>query len=263
MAGRMETLTGLTKEKLFAAERIVVKDLLGALRLLGGYYECPKDASGKRLRPLVGYAGRDSQGRQKVGDIYANMAILEEWPRLIGLPIKESGVFDELVLCEPTVVCAAPLGGMTVGPCLAGILGVRYIYAEKKVIELATDHSREKSKLVFARHEPKPGDRVVIVEDVCNNFSTTEELVRLILQCGAEVVRIFCLLDRSLGSLHQTIFETKAGQPIIVNAIVRKPIPEYEQDDPEVAADIEAGNVVWKAKDEWPRLMADMSDHTR
>ena len=249
------------KEQLYSAEKIVAKDLLGALRILGGYYECPKDAQGKRLGPLVGYAGRDAQGRQKVGDVYANMAMLEEWPRLIGLPIAEDGTLEDLQLHKPTVVCAAPLGGMTIAPCLAGILGLRYIFAEKKVTSLATDHSREKSKLVFARHEPERGDRVVIVEDVCNNFSTTNELVELIQQYGAEAVKIFCLLDRSPGSLNPSFFRTNAGRIILVKAVVRKPIPEYEQDDSAVAADITAGNVVWKAKDEWPRLMAAMSSN--
>lgn len=53
------------------------KNPLAVLKALDGYYECPKDTAGKRLGPLVGYAGRDNLGRQYVGDIYANFAVAE------------------------------------------------------------------------------------------------------------------------------------------------------------------------------------------
>ncbi len=33
------------------------KALLRYLQEFGGWYECPKDSNGKRLGPLVGYAG--------------------------------------------------------------------------------------------------------------------------------------------------------------------------------------------------------------
>jgi len=36
----------------------VSADHLEILRRCGGYYGCPKDAAGKRLGPLVGYAGK-------------------------------------------------------------------------------------------------------------------------------------------------------------------------------------------------------------
>jgi hypothetical protein len=45
---------------------------------------------------------------------------------------------------------------------------------------------------------------------------------------------------------------------IPVVSIVRLPINEYKQDDPAVAEDIAKGNVAWKPKPEWDRLMMAM-----
>jgi hypothetical protein len=56
---------------------------LDLARMCGGYYECPKSPDGKRLGPLVGYAGRDELGRQYVGDIYVNFAQVERYGRAL------------------------------------------------------------------------------------------------------------------------------------------------------------------------------------
>ena len=47
---------------------------LEVLSSVRGYYKCPKDRSGKRLGPLVAYAGRDENNKQYVGDEYVNFA---------------------------------------------------------------------------------------------------------------------------------------------------------------------------------------------
>ncbi len=72
--------------QLFAPEDngLKIRDPLALVERCGGYYKCPKDPSGKRLGPLVGYAGRDAQGRQFVGDEYFNFAKAERHSPILG-----------------------------------------------------------------------------------------------------------------------------------------------------------------------------------
>ncbi|MCX6784931.1 MAG: hypothetical protein NTV81_03280 [Candidatus Komeilibacteria bacterium] len=106
-------------------------------------------------------------------------------------------------------------------------------------------------------NEVNPDDQVLIVEDVCNNFSTTEELIRLIEAGGAAVVGIVCFLNRSGQSSYR---RPGSDVEIPVFALEARHIQEYRQDDPEVAADIANGNIAWKPKEEWDRLMKAMTD---
>ena len=238
-------------------------ELLETLQRLNGFYECPKDPSGRRLGPLVGYAGRDAYGRQFVGDIYANFARIEGRPQDLYSFARELAALllgrDEVK--NINVYCGAPEGGKTLAVLLTLLKLCRYIYPEKKILALATGAERERSKLFWGRHEIYPGDRVVIVEDVMNNFSTTTELVQLIETSGGEVVAITGLLNRSL-TIGDT-FTPGSHTPIPVVALLRKPIPEYTQDDPAVAEDVARGNVVWKPKTEWLRLMEAMNAHRK
>jgi len=223
---------------------------------------------GHRLGPLVGYAFTYEPGKQFVGDIYANFSKAEMHPRVLkffatALSLR---VYETLNV-DPEVYCGAPLGGYSLSDALGFINpDAMVIKAEKKVTAMATETSREKSKLVFGRHEIMPGQKVVIVEDVCNNFSTTEELVRLISAAGGEVLAIACFLNRSLTfdlSFALTIASVTVSIPVI--SLVRKPFNEWKQDDLAVAKDVAESNVVWSPKGkngEWARLMKAMNDYT-
>ena len=222
------------------------EDPLETLKSCDGYYERPPGG------PLVGYAGRDKEGRQYVGMVYANFAKGERHGKVL------LRVASELVGKYPNIsaqgdgFCGAPEGGKALAAVLAASLGKGYIFPEKQVTVLKTDSSREKSVLVWGRHEPEPGENWWIVEDVCNNFSTTAELIKLIESRGAKVVGIICFLNRSIHV--ETDYPVKPGCLVPVNALVRKKIAEYRQDDPAVAGDIAAKNIVWKPKNEWSRL---------
>lgn len=232
-------------------------DPLKTLALLGGYYECPcKD--GQRLGPLVGYAGRDAKGRQYVGDVYFNWAIAEEWPFVLAHFAKElrPKMMQSFGL-GVTAFCGAPLGGMTFGAILAYHYSGRFIFPEKKVRKAASATGREEADMVFSRHEPWPGESVAVVEDVLNNFSTTNDVLRLIRVAGANPRAIIGLLNRSLTI--DNVFTDYSGVKLPVVALVRKPFAQYEQDDPLVAADVANGNVAWKPKNEWDKLMAAMN----
>ncbi|MFA6095394.1 MAG: hypothetical protein WC767_00950 [Candidatus Paceibacterota bacterium] len=235
---------------------------LDLLKKRGGFYQCPKGPDGRRLGPLVGYAGRyGKENRQYVGDIYVNFAMAERHSDLIGhftsrLYVKLSS-FRTKLIADDTGFIGAPLGGLALAAILAQEGEGQYIFPEKKVTAVATPSSREESKLVFDRHQPGPGERWWIVEDVCNNFSTTAHLVSLVEKTGAEVAGVACFLNRSTKV--DASFEARPGLVLPVVSLVRHPFEQYEQEDPFVADDILAGNAVLKPKNDWARLEAAMA----
>jgi orotate phosphoribosyltransferase len=234
---------------------------LKTLQNCGGYYECPKGEDGIRFGPIVGYTGtyEDADGTRKqwVGDVYANFAKAEEYPHVLEHFAVLLSAQLEPFLASIDAFCGAPLGGYAFAHMLGLVYARRVIKAEKKVTALATKHEREKNDLIFARHAVEKKERVAIVEDVCNNFSTTQKLISLIEQSGGSVPVIICLLNRScITNLAYVSPEYTHTIPVI--SLVHLVIPEYQQDDPSVADDVTRGNVVWKPKDEWQRLMTAM-----
>ena len=229
---------------------------LEQLRSCGGYYECPRDEDGKRLGPLVGYAGkyqnRNGEKKQFVGDVYYNLAKIEESPRVLDYFAEECAVMIAAKITCIDYVLGAPMGGIAFASALAKYLDCRFVFAEKKTTALATSESREKSKFLMKRHVIKPRSKVVIVEDVCNNFSTTGDLRVLIEECKGVLAGIACELNRSNG---------KTWQKLPVVSLIYQPTKQYSQDDIRVRDDVQDGNVVWKPKDEWDRLQAIMAAH--
>src|SRR3989344_7817284 len=230
---------------------------LEILDLCNGYYSCPKDENGKRLGPLVGYAGRYETAdgkKQWVGDIYANFSKAEEYTHILKYFADQMREKISPMLDQIDVFCGAPIGGYAFSLMLGLACDRRVIKAEKRVITPATVHEREKTNLVFGRHEVKKDEKVAIVEDVCNNFATTDQLIDLIEEAGGKTTDIVCLLNRSLMVNLSELRFVKI--PVI--SLVRMPIDEYKQDDPAVANDIATGNVIWKPKDEWDWLKKSM-----
>lgn len=220
---------------------------------------------------LVGYAGKylDNNGKelQYVGKIYLNFAILEERPSddldFIGGKLARK-LKSSLPWIKPwikhssrIVLCGAPVGGFSLSTILGQKLGCRTIKAEKKVLAVGVKGGRDKTKLILDRHEIHKGDMVIIVEDVCNNFSTTQQLIELLESYGAIVIAIVCFLNRSPTVDDLYVFgDNRRELPVI--ALVRRKIEEFRQDDPAVAALVAAGKVKWKPKrkEEWRELMA-------
>ncbi len=230
---------------------------LDLLRGAGAFYECPKGADGRRLGPLVGYAGRDDIGRQYVGDVYVNFAQAERHPRLLAAFSRQltQALTErklERLLKSAQGFCGAPEGGKAFAYQLASDNAKQYIYPEKKITGLASPTSRETSDLVFSRHEPEKGQNWFIVEYVCNNFSTTSSLVALIESFGAKVLGVLCFLNRS--PVVETDYVPRQGLVLPVVAVVRKPFKQYAQDDAFVSQDVSQGNVVWSPKRDWGRL---------
>jgi len=236
--------------------------LLSDLQKLGGYYECPESSEGKLLGPLVGYAGRyhDAEGssRQFVGKVYYNFAKGEQnakFRQTCAYQLKQA-LMDHVLHLD--CVIGLPMGGIMLAVELGNQFGCDTIFAEKKVTRLADGEQREQSELVIGRHDLKPGSQVILVEDVCNNFSTTAQAIKLVQNLGSAVVAIACAINRSPASCFGTL-----GNDWPVVGVVHQYTQEWKQDDPAVAEYIAAGQVVWKPKNDWPSLQTAMDQHQR
>ncbi len=234
-------------------------DPLKVLHALGGYYECPVSSDGKRLGPLVGYAGKydagDGTKKQFVGDVYANFAIAEQYP--VVMYEFATSMAKKITRAEIEVdrICGPQMGGIAIAQMTALIAGKRFAYIEKKITQLATEALREQSELLLQRHSIMPGERVFIMEDVLNNFSTTAQTIQVIHDAGGIVVGIGGLLNRSL-TIESSYKHGEQSIPVI--ALVQKAIFEWKQGDANVVTDMAHANVVLKPKNEWARLMEAM-----
>ena len=239
---------------------LLLDDPLTTLRNFGGYYKSPVGADGSYLGPLVAYAGTyDSfQGsavyhvpsdKNFVGFEYFNFARAERNPTarryfagLIGEQIKQKKI-------SFSVIIGAPMGGIKLSDAISDYLDVDSIFAEKKVVKSAQPDAglKETSQLIIDRYSLNQGDKVIICEDVCNNFSTTEKMQTLIENFGAELVAIVCAFNRS-GKTDWN------GIPVL--AACYKPTEQFKQEDEKVAKMIAEGNIIWKPKLEWEKLVA-------
>lgn len=228
-------------------------DHVETLKNCSGYYKCPRDEQGRRIGPLVAYAGKydapDGTEKQFVGDIYFNFAKAEERPPVLDYMAKCLADLIQTKIGIPDVILGAPMGGLWLAADVARHLGCRRIFAEKKVIKPADpEHGlKEQSELVITRHDLRPGDTVVLVEDVMNNFSTTDKMVALVGKKGGKVIALSCGLNRSGKTEWNNL-------PVI--ALEYRPTEQYKQEDPEVADDIAKGNIVWEAKKQWDEKLA-------
>ncbi len=224
----------------------IVSSPMQTLFNCGGYYK------GKKL---VAYAGKydAGEGEEKnyVGYVYANFAQIDQHPAACDfVAMQLANRIKGMLGYKPDVIVPAPIGGLWLAADVARHLYCRRAMVEKKILALEdrSKGQREESTFVLKRHEIRQGDKVVIVEDTCNNFSSTDKLINLIQGQGGEVVAIACFLKRSM-----TVQGNWYGFPVI--ALEEKPIPQYRQDDLEIAADIAAYGISFNPKGEWDELM--------
>lgn len=227
-------------------------------------YECPKDSSGKRLGPLVPYAGKDKQGRNLVGDVYFNFARIEEQTAAADYfaSLLARQVLANEHTSKATTIVGVPDGGRSLGQLLARYTKQRFIYPLKVPKPAAPGAVKEEFELVFKRLAPEKGELLLVCDDVNNNFENTDTALNEIGKTGAIVVGLCSALNRSptIGAVYVPKAGTFANKALPVVTVIRKPLLEYEQDDPAVAADFSAGNIEREVKKNWARLKAIMSD---
>ncbi len=215
-------------------------------------YICPRTRANKRKGPLVAYAGKDSQGRNYVGDIYFNfrriethLKVVEEFARVAHVQLIKRGLIDTF-----DTVCGIPQGGRTFGHMLAFIAGKRFVYADKKPKPTEAGKKQEYT-WDLSQFDLEHGERVAMAEDVFNNFQNTDNTIAEISNTGAYVVLLVGALNRS-----PLYSDTYRAWPVV--ASICKSYPEYEQDDPAVVADIAAGRLELEVKKNWARLCSMM-----
>jgi orotate phosphoribosyltransferase len=118
---------------------------------------------------------------------YVQCALLLELPeraRRVGATLAE-----RLREAAPESVLSPALGGVVIGHEVAAALGVPFRFTERQDGTMALRRG-------FAI---APGDRVAVVEDVVTTGKSTRECAAVAESCGARVVAIGSILDRSAG----------------------------------------------------------------
>jgi orotate phosphoribosyltransferase len=236
------------------------EDLLQLGKRCNAVYVCPKEGY-VRKGPLVAYAGKDGQGRNLVGDIYFNFRKIEVHPEAVEAFAKIARIilYEKSLLDTFDTVCGIPQGGRTFGQMLALLSGKKFAYADKKPKPTEAGKKQE-YEWDLSQFDFEKGERIAIAEDVYNNFQNTDNTLSEIAATGADVVLLVGALNRS--PVYDTIYTPKsgpfAGHKLPVVASIREAYPEYEQDDPEVVADVLAGNLELQVKKNWANLRSIM-----
>ncbi len=107
------------------------------------------------------------------------------------------------------VVIAPALGGIFVSHETARALGVRALFAERVSGELTLRRG----------FSIKPGERVLVVEDVITTGKSTRETIEVVRRTGGAVIAVGSLVDRSGG---------KADLGVPYRSLVTLDVPAYQ-----------------------------------
>jgi orotate phosphoribosyltransferase len=236
------------------------------LKKYGGFYRCPRtvgpDGRVHFLGPLAGYTSRGADGRNRVGPEYANFRVFVHDQTALEVIADKLGrrAYDALPnLKWELTFCGIPTGGRTIVRTLKSRTSSRCIWGEKREVGVATATNRAETEIWFGeRQKPRPGEKIAVVEDITNAFSTTAEVIQTIEEYGAHVVLIVAFLNRSptvRGSFSYN------GRMIPVTALWDEPMPLYDQTDPVVQGAIRAGKFHLNTKEHWGEFMAAMEKH--
>ncbi|MBI2476090.1 MAG: phosphoribosyltransferase [Candidatus Taylorbacteria bacterium] len=227
-------------------------------------YICPKDAKGKRLGPLVAYAGKSKDGKNLIGDIYFNFRRIEPHTAAVErfAQVLCERLAEQMANCPFDTVCGIPHGGRTLAQALARKARARFVYADK--VPIPTEPGKKQEYVWdLSQFTFEPGEKLLVVEDVINNLQNTDNTLAQIAKTGATVTCLAAALNRS--PFADKSYTPKSGpfegKELPIVAAIREPYPEYPQNDPAVAADVTEGNVEFEVKKNWPKLVAAMEVH--
>lgn len=150
---------------------------------------------------------------------YVQVAQLSQYPARLQ-PILEGVRRRILELGEIDTVFYPAIGALPVGQQLGLALEKRAVFAERN----ADNHMELRRG--FELH---PGEKLLLAEDVVTTGGTLKEIRRIAEYFGAEVVAVFCVINRS-GS------DTWEGLPLV--SVLDLQFPTYSPDEvpPELAA---------------------------
>ncbi len=114
-------------------------------------------------------------------------ALLLQWPDRAETVCK--ALAEKFKNTEIDCVISPAVGGLIVGQEVARALGVRAIFADK-----------ENDELILKRgFKIKPGEKVLVAEDVITRGGRVQQTVDLVRSLGGEVAGIAVIVDRSGG----------------------------------------------------------------
>lgn len=240
------------------------QDLIHLAKKCDALYICPKDGTGKRLGPLVAYAGKGKDGKNLIGDIYFNFRRIEQHPAVVErfAEVLYERLAERVASCQIDTVCGIPHGGRTLGQALARKARMRFVYADKVPVPTEPGKKQEYawdlSQFAF-----EPGERLLVVEDVINNLQNTDNTLAQITKTSASVVCLGAALNRSpfADKEYKIRSGPDVGMVLPIACAIREPYPEYEQGDPDVVVDVAAGNVEFQVKKNWQQLNIIMACH--
>ena len=109
-------------------------------------------------------------------------------------------------------VASPAIGGLVIGYAVAAALNVRFIWTE-----------REAGKMTLRRgFTVKPGEKILVVEDVITTGGSTRECIAALTELGADVIGAASIIDRSNG-------KADVGVPRI--SLATLDVPSYPQAD--------------------------------
>lgn len=109
-------------------------------------------------------------------------------------------------------VASPAIGGLVIGFAVAKALGVRFIWTE-----------RQEGVMTLRRgFTLKPGERILVVEDVITTGGSTRECIASLEHNGGKVVGAASIIDRSAG-------KADVGVPRI--SLVEMEVPAYKPED--------------------------------
>lgn len=152
---------------------------------------------------------------------YFQCARVLQFPKYLHLFAGE--IAKHFEYSDVELVISPALGGIVVGTEIGRLLGVRTIFAERK----------DKAMEVRRGFEIKPGERILVVEDVVTTGGSVFEVVDLATRAQAKLAGVGYIVDRSNGKLK---FDSKHFSILQLDVITYKPeeCPLCKQGDPVV-----------------------------
>jgi orotate phosphoribosyltransferase len=133
-------------------------------------------------------------------------------------------IADHFLDDDIETVASPAIGGLIIGYAVAQQLGVRFLWTE-----------RQDGVMTLRRgFTLKPGEKILVVEDVITTGGSTRECISALRQNGGNVVAAASIIDRSNGA-------ADVGVPRI--ALVKMDVPTYQPDECPLCA---GGSVAYK-----------------
>lgn len=158
----------------------------------------------------------------KHSDHYMQCAQLFQYPEYSRMLCQE--LADAFAGEKIDLVVGPAVGGIIIAYQVAVCMGVRNIFAE-----------RQEGRMTLRRgFEVKPGENVLVCEDVVTTGGSVKEVIELVRSMGANVVGVGSIVDRSAG---------KADFGVPFKSVAQVSFNTYE---PEECPLCKAGSVAYK-----------------